>query len=264
MKKLFSIPILSVLASLCFVSCLGLGDGGNREEGQLLAVVGFSSKELVPTIRTQSGEFSAPNLVSADLLPGDCIVAEFTLDWDHQPKGDSLVRATNVRYALIEQSEADAQSNFDEKAELNFPSDDLFPIESLTPYFYTPLYFGKVFFSFRHTAPQKQEMTYTAIVKLNADPSDGTGTLYLIGKKTNQPTGSEINGEVVYAIDLQNVLLTLGEDTTIPQNPVESEPAKQLKLKIKYCTEVDENNVPRFQEYSTVGTYTIYSNDSYY
>ncbi|MDR0543132.1 MAG: hypothetical protein LBH19_13095 [Dysgonamonadaceae bacterium] len=256
MKKLFIIPLLSVATALCFVSCLEIGGSGNREEGTLPAVFNYNVREGVYSMLTVAGEFAAPTLVASDLRQGDCILAHFTLDWDHQPTGDSLYRATNISYIMLGQSYAEVQSDFDEK-ELVVPAEDILPIQAIALQSYHPILKGKVFFAFSHNAPAKQEMDYIMIAKPNEDPSDNTVTVYITGKKKNNPDGSNTAIESLYAIDTSGVIGELGQENTIRENSMDYR-VQQLKIKVNYCTGVDENNVPKYQEYAyNNGTITL-------
>jgi hypothetical protein len=256
MKKLITIPFLSLLVALSFVSCLDLGSGGNREEGTLLAVVGYEPKESVLTMRTRAGIFSAPGLstLTSDLMPGDCILAQFTIDWDHQPKKDSLTRATNIQYTLVEQSLVQV-NDFDETAPLDFDVEDLLPIQSLSFQDYTPYFNGKAFIVFGHVMPAKQEMEYTMTLRPSDLTDDYTITAYVIGKKLSRPTGSATNVNILYAIDMYHAIFDLGKESTVKENALEYT-SRELKVKFKYCTGVDENNVPLYQD-SDKGTVVL-------
>ncbi|MDR2804803.1 MAG: hypothetical protein LBB85_04055 [Dysgonamonadaceae bacterium] len=247
MKRLFIIPLLSAVVALSFVSCLEMGGGGNREETTLPAVVNYSVKEAVPTLLTVAGEFSVPSLTTSDLRMGDCILAHFTLDWDHQPKGDSLYRATNISYIDVSQSYAEVKTDFDEQ-ELVVSAEDLLPIQAMTLQLYNAILNGKVFFGFSHDASIKQDMDYILIARPSDTPSDDTVTLYITGKKNNQPDGAQTAIEALYAIDMLGVINELGKEATIHENSIDYR-VQQLKVKIKYCNGIDENNVPKYQEY---------------
>jgi hypothetical protein len=248
MKKLFTIPLLSVIATLTLVSCLEVGGGGNREEGTLFAVVGYSTEEAVPTIATVSGVFAAPSLLSYDLNKGDCILAHFTLDLDHQPTGASLYHATDVSYIGVDQSYAEIQNNLADVTPI-IAAEELLPIQAITPQSYNAFLNGKVFFGFRHIASVKQEIDYRMLVVPDNDSSDGTATAYITGKKRNKPDGSTTTIETFYAFDMLHAITELGKETTIRENFVDYT-AYQLTLKIKYCVEMDENDVPKYQDYA--------------
>ncbi|GHV55937.1 hypothetical protein FACS1894182_01410 [Bacteroidia bacterium] len=260
MKKLFIIPLLSAAVSLSLVSCLEMGKGGNKEEGSLLAVVGYSTKVMAPTMLTIAGEFAAPSLASENLYRGDCIWAHFTLDWDNQPNSEPPYYATEISYVTIDQSEAEIPTNFDEK-ELYIPAENILPIQSLAIQSYNPILNGKVFFGFSHNAPTKQDMGYTLFVKPNENASSDPITVYIIGEKKNKPEGASSTIETIYAFDMLGAIATLGEETTIRENSVEYR-VKQMKIKIKYCTGVDSNNAPTYQDYNSGNTITlsIYTN----
>jgi hypothetical protein len=248
MKKFFIIPSLILGVVLCFVSCLNLGKGGNRLETTLPAVVGYDVDEAVPVIKTVSGIFAAPALASTDVHAGDCILAHILLDWDQQPKGKSLAYASILDYSLIDQGYGLVDREFDD-TQLAVPLEDLLPVRAVAIHSYNSILNGKVFFGIACTAPTKQEMSYRLFAKPGADPADDEATLYIVGEKTNHPEGSDVNLEMLYAFDLFNVINELGKETTVSENSLPYT-AKVLKIKVKYCTGVDDHNAPLYQEYN--------------
>ncbi|MDR1526893.1 MAG: hypothetical protein LBS46_04380 [Dysgonamonadaceae bacterium] len=255
MKKIFIVPLLSTAVALCLVSCLE-GGGGNKQEGTFPAVVSYNTDIALPTILTTIGEFAAPKLATSDLKKGDCILVRFTLDWDNQPTNKSPFYATNISYLDIDQSYAEIKDDFDEK-ELIVPADSILPILSVIPQSYHAILNGKVFFVFGHNVSIKQDMDYSMIVKPNEDAStDAAVTVYVICKKNNEPDETKYNVENLYAIDMLNVIGELGEEITVHENGVDIR-TQQLKIKIKYCTGVDEQGVPQYQSYYNDGTITL-------
>jgi hypothetical protein len=250
MKNLFIVPLLSVAVALCFTSCLG--GGGNREEGTLPAVVGYNTDIATPVILTTAGEFAAPDLATSDLEKGDCILVRFTLDWDNQPTSKPPYYATNVSYIGIDQSYAEVGTDFDERT-LIVSADSILPILSVSPQSYHPIFNGKAFFTFGHDMSIKQDMDYIAIVK----PGDDAATLYVICKKYNDPNETTYDMQNLYAIDMIGAIGELGKETTVHENGTDI-PIRQLDIKIRYCTGVDEQGVPTYQDYIyNEGTLTL-------
>ena len=245
MKKLFYV-LLSGITALGLISCLSAG--ANRQEGTFPAVVSYNIQEGLPSILTVIGEFAARDLLSSNLEKGDCILAHFTLDWDNQPEESSINYASNIAYVFVEQSKALMQNNFDE-----MELEDLLLIRSVGAQAYSPNLDGKFFFHFIHSAPQKQEMKYIAIVSPDSETTPGdTIDVRIIAQKTNYPDTPDMDIENLYAIDMHDVIRALGKEATYGDPPIEY-PVKELKIRIKYCTSLNEDNTPVFTLYQYNG-----------
>jgi len=251
MKKLFFILSLGIIA-LNLTSCLPTGT--NRQEVSLQAVFSYNLTEGLPSILTVAGEFAAPGLASSDLEIGECLNVHITLDWDNQPAGASIYYASNIYYEPVGQNyNPTVQSDFDE-TETVLPASDLLPIQSFAPLAYHPILEGKFFLYFTHLAPQKQDMKYIAIVKPNSEESaDEPVDVYIIAQKTNSPDTSNMLIENVYAIDMNNVIRELGEVATYKEASVEYS-VKELKIRLNYCTGLDENDIPAYSLYQYSGS----------
>ena len=253
MKKLFFILSLGIIA-LKLTSCLPAG--ANMQELTTPAVVSYNINEGLPSILTVYGEFVVPSWISTDLNNGDCIITRFTLDWDNQPKSDPPYQATNVVYDLVEQSPATVQNDFIEM-ETILPADDLLPIQELMPWNYSFRLNGKFFMDFEHSAPQKQDIKYIAIVKPNIEPlEDVLVDVYLFAQKLNKPDASNVTITNIYAIDMYGAIMELGQDTTITDSMVEYR-IKELKMRIKYYSGLDEKGFPVYKTYKYDGNSTI-------
>lgn len=257
MKKLFLHVLIGIMA-LNLVSCLPAGS--NMTEMASLAVVSYNTKEehrsILTVIYGYGSEIAVPELESADLKIGDCILARYTIDWDNQPESASIDYATNIIYLLVEQSYPSVQNDFDE-TEAILPDADLLPIQAITPQAYHPILGGKFFLYFNHSAPSRQEMDYTAIVKPSNTPNKPVD-LYLIGEKKNKPEGSNTNFDNPYVIDMRRVIEELGKDTLFKESSVEYT-IRQLQVNLKYCTGLDEDDVPQYEDYNpgTNATFTF-------
>ena len=250
MKKLFFILVLGIIA-LNLTSCLPTG--ANREEGTFPAVVSYNPKEEVTSLLTVVGELAAPGLATSGLRKGDCIIANFTLDWDNQPEDASIYYASNITHLFVEQDYAMVQSDFDE-AEVILPDTYLLPIESLSPLAYHPILEGKFFFYFLHRASQQQTVNYMAIVKPNGEDSANEPVdIYVIAEKLNNPGTSDMTFENFFAFDMDSVIRELGKEDTYEAGSTVEYSVKELKVRIKYCTGFDNNDNPVYELYQYNG-----------
>ena len=249
MKKLFYF-LLTGISALNLVSCLP--EGSNRQDITSLAVVSYNIKEGLPSMLTVINgagyEFIASGLPSS-LDKGNCILVRFTLDLDNQPESAPPFHATNISCDTIGQREAKEQSDFDETETIA----DLLPIRGFEAFFYDPILDGKFFLQFVHSAPAQQSIKYSAFVKPNIEDPTEPVDVYLIAQKNNTLDADDTNIAKFYVIDMHDIIWKLGDDATKGQPSAEYS-VKVLKIQIKYCTDLDEDDVPVYKLYQYDGS----------
>ncbi|GHT41291.1 hypothetical protein FACS189437_08010 [Bacteroidia bacterium] len=251
MKKSVSILLLFVVATLGLVSCLDMGNEGNKTSFTVPAVVSYNMNKGGTTLLVITGdEFSAPSL-SSELQPGDCVYANLTLDLDNQPVKEYLT-ATNITYIQIDKSIAAIRDTA--IVEEFFPVDAILPIENMLPEDYHPLLNGKIFLWTAHKASAKQEITYTMIVQRNDVSSDKKATdVYVIAKKEGSVSGTGSTSiQNLHAFDILNAISALGQDTILKSSSGEVH-LRELKVNLKYCSGV-KDGAPVYTDYKSSST----------
>ena len=246
MKKLIFNLCIGIIA-LNLVSCLP--KGSNMDVIECPAVV---SKDGTTFILTEFGVFAAPTLDSK-LEDGSCIWAHFTLDWDNQQAKTPPYYASNITYEPVDQSSAEIQTDFDEK-ETIVPKEDLLPIRLCVPRPYHPFLNGKLFMSFNHLVPLQQKMTYRAIVKPGATSDEPVDVYFIAEKEKPVAEGTAEDLLNLYAIDMRMVINSKwGKDITFASG----EPGRQIQIRIKYCTGLDDDDVPQYGNYNSTITLSL-------
>jgi hypothetical protein len=238
MKKLFFSFLLIMGISLGLVSCLDSNGGNYQTFPTAPVVVNYDVAKGGTTMLTCWGEITAPELSKFDA--GDCLLAQFSIDYDKQPSPDYYT-ATVLNYVQINVGETNVENEI-------AVGDFTLPIEDVltSSYNNTLLLKGKYFLSIEHEIPNDQLVEYKLIAgRDSVDEKTGAYGVYLLAKKGNESTAKPIQTINNQAFDVNQMINTLGKDTTI--NSIRM---KLVKVNLKYYSGETEGQ-PEFKNYNT-------------
>ena len=221
-------------------SCLDTNGGGNYQSFPAAPVVVNHNPEIGgPSLLTTWGEIAAPELTQ--FSQGDCLFAQFTIDYDNQPSS-LYYTATDVSY-----SNPINVANADIVADSVAVGDYTLPITAIniSPYNNPLLLNGRFFFQMKNNAVDNQSIEYKLLTSEKEVDNNGVYTMYLVAKQDDS-SGTKVDVTRNQVFLINNLLLTLGKDTTINTNVR----VKYLKVDLKYYTQ--QSDSAPFTDYGNI------------
>lgn len=258
-KKLFVVIVVSMAVILGFTTCMNGGGNSSNISFVSPAIIGYDMQAGL-TLKTYYGTVipdntSALNLSS--LLPGSCIYMSFDYNSEYQTNQYYSV-ASNINFVRVEVNnilEEDTVMVNDYNCPLSSVQktiDNYSGYETST----TPNYGGIFFVATFAKLGQNQALQYYSYIKPDEQlDSNGARNIYLqaMYPGTGTLTGTQDVG-MVYALDMRNLLLSSGRDTTIIDGSGTNYSSKYIKINLQYCSSI-ENGSPVF---TSVATQPIY------
>jgi hypothetical protein len=225
---------------IAFNGCNDLGKGSFQVFKGVPCVVKYELEIGKFTIATPDGSFVAPELTSFE--NGDCIFADYKIDYDNQPY--SYIMVSEVVPTWVEQGRISGS-----KEPENLDDFDT-PIFNSAIYSANPNYDGKVFFKIGLEKAPNQVAAYS----LWYDTDEVSDTyevknIYLKAQLTgigNVPESAKKEEYFDYAFDFGELLFVAGRDTIINKGSLAEQKYKYLKVNLKYAT-TDEKEVPVYE-----------------
>jgi hypothetical protein len=235
-KKLLFVG--SLLGVMIFLTCC-LEKGGNRTTSTDLAVIDNDPAMGGLVMNTANVTLAAPELASTELKSGDCIMANFTIDYDNQPF--SYLTATELIYQLLNNSVIQLMS---EDAFADEYTDSISGI-NLTV---SPYYKGNLF------AQIERKITNSKICDFqlfcNPDSVDENG-VYTVSLKLNESdkTAGEATNYNVESFNLNPLLSFYGQDTIFDAGTSYEQRGLYVTLNFRYQSGTKED-LPVYSWYS--------------
>ena len=220
MKKLV-FPILGLLM-LGLSSCVKPAD---RIESFILPGFVDLTFNLTTTLRTSLGQISCSELQDVtDLMYGDAVVAEFSINWDQQPSKDYKL-VNDFYYEKVDIGGAAGTTGGDSQT-----GDFTFPIENFGV---IGLFEKTLFIVCVHKAPEDQKFSYE--MTYDRDVTSGYQILKIRAKKVDE--GTEVEKTVIryFAFRLDNFFENSDEEI--------------IKYQILFKTGVDSEGKDKYDVY---------------
>ena len=236
MKKLVFILMVLVVVAFGVTSCINTDVTGNKEiTAEVPSVANFNtSLGRITLLSPNRGEVIVPQETASTLNPGDCVVAQFTIDYDNQPN-DKYCTASVVNYKEVRRSMSYVRNLID-------PEEYTSPIEGLLWYIYSPILQGNYFLKIYCKGIENTTDYQLLAGRDSVDVDTGVYDLYLLSKIKN--TSGSLVGDN-HAFDMNPILNELGRDTVVKLNGAEI-PFKYIAVNINYLEKM-ENGVPVFK-----------------
>lgn len=226
-----------------FVVGMGIGlfscntfDGGNRQVVTSLAVVGYESKTFHTSISTPYGEFVAQEL-DLKVSEGDCIYAQYTIDYDNQPSTEYTV-ATELQYQPIGQNPVEVWWDIDPE-DPDALTDYTVPL-SKVEHEASPYYKGKFFIGMNFSLGTGQTPDYQLFCNPDEADEKGTRTLYLQAKLSGAATSTPQEVSDIHAFDMNELFYRFSRDTTLNVSNNGEVSFRYIRVNLKYFTGVKD------------------------
>lgn len=232
---------LFLFLSLCllfgFTGCME--DGGNRQSFPEQAAVVTSDYLYGKKIVTFAGEFYAPALDDiSDILDGDCLITNFTLDYDNQPSGASFYTVQVTGYYKATKgnlliSKASVDSYYNDST-----------ITQAAPYSY--LLKNMLFFPIIYKGKPGKKAEYELFCNTDSVDENGYPTLYLNSRIVNSGDGTTNQYYDFAAFDMRAFVMTYPADSN-----------KKIYYNFKYQTGIDKEGKPIYKSFTQNPCYLV-------
>jgi hypothetical protein len=232
-KKLFLFLLfLAIIAG--GISCLG--EGENKSSASSVAVVDYNPNMGGYVMNLPAVVFAAPELASK-LKVGDCIRADFTINYSNQPSLDYYT-ATEIRYQKL--------NNWQVKEESGDMIDGYNEaIRSIT-LSVSPNYNGNVFLEINREETNNHVYNYELILNPDSIDEKGIPSVFLKSQKLDNTAGSSTYYDLE-TFNLQSLFEKYGQDSIYQEGSFEQR-YRYVSLNFMYQSEVKEE-IPVYSRY---------------
>jgi hypothetical protein len=219
-------------------SCLE--NKGNRSSGRDFAVMVYNSNINALTMNTSGLAFIAPQL--QDLKANDCIVANYTIDFDNQPSNQAYYTATEIQYQILSRYTAEKSEDI-----IDDYTDSIRTIQGLAA---SPLYKGHIFIITEQAGTSSSSAyDYELICHPDSVDVNEVHTLFLKSKLLKGNTdGNSQSYTSAQAFDLSQLINAYGKDTIFKNSTDYDTEYKCLLFNLKYQSGMKEN-IPVYTQY---------------
>lgn len=230
---------LPAVTILFFSSCLST-DGENSQTFVEEPLIVVSSSLGTTSVKSNYGTFYASQF--SDYTSGDCLIADFKIDFDNQPQssGLSITEVTQAREISKKHAHLDSDS---------ISAEYSLPIHGTAIYRYVEKH---IILKILQKANQAEKFAYEAVWVADGFIQKSYPTLYLRAKAlvpTEETLAKDYPTE--FAFNISEFIDACGTEYITEKNGV-----KQLTFHIKYKTDKEVEGKPQFA-YGTSSPYTI-------
>ncbi|GHT73084.1 hypothetical protein AGMMS50262_03580 [Bacteroidia bacterium] len=244
MKKGTIIALLFIGIALGTTSCLNTDMTGNTQSfGDHPAVVNRNIYTGSLTFLSSYGlEIIIPAESQVGLTEGQCVLAQFVLDYDNQPN-PNYYTAQGAKYKTVEQDPvyiADSIFSSVDRRD-NFTA----PIEAMAPAAYDPIMHGKIFFQLAYIGSKDRTVNYRMYLGRDSiNAQTGARNLYLLTSRDDTTTAAVTKH---HAFDFKPLIDgDFGRDSTFTIAG-EKIYTRYIRVHLNYLEKVD-NGVPVFKQ----------------
>lgn len=268
-KNLFVAIVVFMTILLGFTTCINGNGGGNSFNYSYVspAIIGYDA-QVGMTLNTYYATLIPDNTSAqslSSLSPGSCIYMSFDYNSEYQTSQYYSV-ASNISFQPVDVGVVNSIQEGDTAmvSDYNCP---LSSVQLLTDNAGTitstcPNYGGRFFIGTFAKLGQNQTLQYYPYIKPDEQLDlNGARNIYLQAELpgTGELTGTQDVG-TVYALDMRNILLSSGSDTTIVDGSGTNYSVKYMKINLQYCSSI-ENGSPVFTSVATQPIYIYAFND---
>ena len=223
-RRIFLFISLILGSVLALTSCV---DGNNKSTYLSYGVANYNST-MGATLITEIGEFAAPG-TGSKVTPGDCVIAQYTIDQDNQPSTDYFT-ATEISMLEVNQFPIVLREIVED--------DPQFDVEfiSVVPY-YIPAFRGKAFFEIAYAGYLKKTYQYSLTCDPETLDADGNFVFYLRARVSGEDSGSESFVADTFVFDISSLISSYGADAADDSN----NSYRYVSAQIKYCNGISES-----------------------